>query len=78
MTDLPLLSRCADGVMVLTLNRPERRNALSPELYELLQALEEGLDGEAWRHARCVETADHKEATLAYMEKRAPQYSRGK
>jgi 2-(1,2-epoxy-1,2-dihydrophenyl)acetyl-CoA isomerase len=43
MTDLPLLSRCADGVLVLTLNRPERRNALSPELYELLlQALEEG------------------------------------
>jgi 2-(1,2-epoxy-1,2-dihydrophenyl)acetyl-CoA isomerase len=42
MSDLPLLSRYADGVMVLTLNRPERRNALSPELYELLlQALEE-------------------------------------
>jgi 2-(1,2-epoxy-1,2-dihydrophenyl)acetyl-CoA isomerase len=32
-----LLRQQRDGVLVLTLNRPERRNALSPQLYEALQ-----------------------------------------
>ena len=37
-----LLEERRDGVLLLTLNRPERRNALSPELYELLhQALQQ-------------------------------------
>jgi len=33
-------------------------------------SLEEMLDIEARRHVRCTETADHKEATRAYVEKR--------
>ncbi|MCD0501454.1 enoyl-CoA hydratase [Bordetella petrii] len=42
MPHIPLLSRLDDGVLVLTLNRPERRNALTPELYEqLLEALQD-------------------------------------
>lgn len=37
-----LLSHLQDGVLTLTLNRPERRNALTPALYErLLAALSE-------------------------------------
>lgn len=37
--------------------------------------LGEMLDAECWRHVRCTETADHREATAAYVEKRAPRFS---
>ena len=40
-------------------------------------SLAEVIDGESWRHIRCTETADHKEATQAYVEKRAPNFKRG-
>ncbi len=41
----PILTACAGGVRTLTLNRPDRRNALSPELIEaLLAALAEARD----------------------------------
>lgn len=39
-------------------------------------SLAEVIDGESWRHIRCTETADHKEATQAYIEKRSPNFSR--
>jgi 2-(1,2-epoxy-1,2-dihydrophenyl)acetyl-CoA isomerase len=39
-------------------------------------SLAEVIDGESWRHIRCTETSDHKEATQAYMEKRPPKFSR--
>jgi len=39
-------------------------------------SLAEVIDGESWRHIRCTETPDHKEATQAYMEKRQPKFSR--
>lgn len=32
------------------------------------------LDAEAWRHVRCTETEDHREATRAYVEKRTPSF----
>jgi 2-(1,2-epoxy-1,2-dihydrophenyl)acetyl-CoA isomerase len=32
------------------------------------------LDQESWRHVRCTDTADHREATRAYMEKRPPNF----
>ena len=35
---MPLLTEHLDQILVLTLNRPEQRNALSPELYEALGA----------------------------------------
>ena len=39
-------------------------------------SLAEVIDGESWRHIRCTETPDHKEATQAYMEKRPPKFIR--
>lgn len=39
-------------------------------------SLAEVIDGESWRHIRCTETADHKEATQAYVEKRAPVFKK--
>lgn len=49
MSDL-LLSRFSDGVLWLTLNRPERKNAVSPELREdLLAALENARTDDAVR-----------------------------
>jgi len=44
-TEEVLLRECRDGVLWLTLNRPHRRNALSPELYAgLLDALDAAQD----------------------------------
>lgn len=37
-----VLAEVVDGVGVLTLNRPQRRNALHPEMYEAVPALLEG------------------------------------
>jgi len=43
----PLLKSVREGVMTLIMNRPERRNALSPELYDQLgQALLEAKDNQ--------------------------------
>ncbi len=36
--------------------------------------LEDLLDLEAWHHTRCGETADHKEAARAFVEKREPVF----
>lgn len=37
-------------------------------------SLEACFDGEALHHSRCAETADHKEAAAAFVEKRAPMF----
>lgn len=37
-------------------------------------SLPELLDAEAWRHARCADTADHREAVRAFVEKRPPRF----
>lgn len=37
-------------------------------------SLSDVLDEEAWRHIRCTETADHREATQAYVEKRPARF----
>ena len=36
--------------------------------------LAEVLDAESWRHVRCTDTADHREAVRAYVEKRPPRF----
>jgi 2-(1,2-epoxy-1,2-dihydrophenyl)acetyl-CoA isomerase len=55
------------------------RTAIAYMKQNLNQALDatlpEMLDSESWRHIRCTETADHKEATQAYVEKRAPRFN---
>ncbi|WP_231755185.1 enoyl-CoA hydratase-related protein [Bordetella sp. N] len=33
------------------------------------------LDRECWRHVRCAETADHREAVAAFVEKRSPRFA---
>jgi 2-(1,2-epoxy-1,2-dihydrophenyl)acetyl-CoA isomerase len=38
-------------------------------------SLEECFDGEAMHHSRCGETADHKEAAKAFVEKRKPVFA---
>ena len=38
-------------------------------------ALGECLDNEAWRHIVCMTTADHREAAIAFVEKRAPRFT---
>lgn len=38
--------------------------------------LPEVLDMEAIRHARCIETGDHREALAAFVEKRPPRFGR--
>lgn len=38
MSEAPLLSACAEGVLALTLNRPDKRNALSRALIDALHA----------------------------------------
>ena len=40
-----LISSVNDGVLVLTINRPERRNAMSPEIYAaMLEALNDAMN----------------------------------
>ncbi|AOB33623.1 enoyl-CoA hydratase [Bordetella sp. H567] len=39
--------------------------------------LGEMLDRECWRHVRCTETADHREAAKAFVEKRPPRFGAG-
>jgi len=42
--------------------------------FALNASLGDVLDEESWRHVRCTETSDHREATRAYVEKRAPRF----
>ena len=37
-------------------------------------SLEACLDGEALHHCRCLQTTDHKEAAVAFLQKRAPAF----
>jgi 2-(1,2-epoxy-1,2-dihydrophenyl)acetyl-CoA isomerase len=37
--------------------------------------LSECLDNEAWRHILCMTTADHREAAVAFVDKRAPRFT---
>lgn len=61
-SDVVLLER--DGpIAVLTLNRPERRNAISPQL-----SME--LDGQPLLGS----TEDHAEGKAAFLEKRSPSF----
>ena len=46
--------------------------------FALAASLSDMLDHEAMRHVRCTDTADHKEATQAYVEKRAPRFGQHK
>lgn len=48
MTDLHLLVDVRDGIAVLTMNRPDKRNALSPEMLVRL--------AQAWRQVRDDDT----------------------
>jgi enoyl-CoA hydratase/carnithine racemase len=52
----PVLVRSANGVGRLTFNRPERRNALSPQMLELFHDKLEELDAD--REIRCILAAD--------------------
>src|SRR5215470_16710254 len=45
--DAPLLTARAEGVLTLTLNRPERRNAIDPELRDALAAALDGAGTDA-------------------------------
>ena len=47
------------------------KSNLNPGLHATLP---ERLDAEAWRHVRCTETADHREATAAFIEKRPARF----
>jgi 2-(1,2-epoxy-1,2-dihydrophenyl)acetyl-CoA isomerase len=38
-------------------------------------SLEACFDAEAMHHSRCADTADHKEAAKAFVEKRKPQFA---
>lgn len=41
----------------------------------LQSSLDEVLDAEAFRHSRCIETRDHREAVQAFAEKRKPVFN---
>jgi 2-(1,2-epoxy-1,2-dihydrophenyl)acetyl-CoA isomerase len=55
------------------------RTAIAHMKANMNQALDASLaavlDAEAFRHARCVDSPDHREATRAFMEKRAPLFN---
>ncbi len=68
-----LLCTLADGVATITLNRPDKRNALSDELTPALrQTL---LVVEADPDVRCARTEDHQEAVQAFLHKRKPSFT---
>ena len=47
-----VLSRSANGVGRLTFNRPDQRNAMSPQMLELFHERLKELDGD--REIRCI------------------------
>jgi 2-(1,2-epoxy-1,2-dihydrophenyl)acetyl-CoA isomerase len=65
---LVLASRLARGPRIAY--RYMKRNLNAAEV----GALKDLLDLEAWNHTRCGETADHKEAARAFVEKREPVF----
>ena len=58
MTDLVLLDRPADGVALVTLNRPAKYNALTPELLDQLTDVFDGLRDDAELRAVVLTGAD--------------------
>ncbi len=59
MTDLPLLYKKADGIAYLTFNRPEARNALTPEIIcRLTDAWEDFVNDDSLRIAIVTGTQD--------------------
>lgn len=89
--ETPLRVETRDGVAVLTMNRPERLNALSQPMIDAgiaaLERCEENvhaastksyaslLDREAFSQGRTGGTADHREGVAAFMEKRALRFA---
>jgi enoyl-CoA hydratase/carnithine racemase len=85
-----LLSEDAEGVRTLTLNRPDRKNAINPQLWlepvALAQSkallndganatLREALANEARAQPGNFATADSIEAYAAFAEKREPAFT---
>ena len=60
-----LLVERREGVLILTMNRPEARNALSPQMLVLM--------AEAWHEFR--ESKDAREGPRAFAEKRKPRFT---
>lgn len=59
MTDIPLLSERRDGILLLTMNRPAARNAISPEMAcRLADAFSEFADDDALRVCILTGTGD--------------------
>lgn len=65
---MDVASRMADGPRTAIAYIKENLND-SPNL-----TLGEMLDRECWRQVRCTETADHREAARAFVEKRPPRF----
>ena len=54
MTETPLLVECADGVLTLTLNRPDKLNAFNADLHRALaEALGRADAAPCQRHTFC-------------------------
>lgn len=65
----------ADGVAIITLNRPEARNAMNPEvLCRLYDAWQEVKTDDNVRVAVLTGSGDKAEGPKAFLEKRTPKY----
>jgi len=67
-----LLCEVDAGVATITLNRPEKRNALSNELTPALRQLLLSVDADP--AVRCARTAVHREAVQAFIGERKPTF----
>jgi 2-(1,2-epoxy-1,2-dihydrophenyl)acetyl-CoA isomerase len=65
---LDVASRLADGPRIAIAHMKANLND------GLRLPLPEMLDRECWRHVRCLETAEHREAARAFVEKRPPRF----